>query len=199
VSRKSGKSRKSSKSEKVSKHHHRSHRSHHREKEEKEEEVDENRSWPRKGKTKISYKLVSKRAIVEKGYPYESDDKLIIIQVALNKEQIDDLIELSEVIRRRDNLDPRESTTEIIRVPSRTNLEIIEETRPRRRSRSRAPDLEIINIGESASDYGERREVLMIDDGRGERPEQEELIRFPDKKIERSKRGRLSWVRPAQH
>ncbi|KAL8347246.1 hypothetical protein RB601_003232 [Gaeumannomyces tritici] len=52
--------------------------------------------YPKKGKTRIPAKLVSKRAIIELGYPFEEEGNTIIIQRALGQENIDDLLRLSE-------------------------------------------------------------------------------------------------------
>ncbi|KAL2872315.1 uncharacterized protein BJX67DRAFT_2785 [Aspergillus lucknowensis] len=64
------------------------------------ERVEESKPYPRKGKTRMPRKLVQTRAIREFGYPYEEEGDLVIIQVALSKEQIDDVIERSREIKR---------------------------------------------------------------------------------------------------
>ncbi|CEL01454.1 hypothetical protein ASPCAL01036 [Aspergillus calidoustus] len=65
------------------------------------ERVEEVKSYPRKGKTRMPRKLVHTRAIREYGYPYEEEDDLVIIQLALSKEQIDAVIERSREIKRQ--------------------------------------------------------------------------------------------------
>jgi len=45
-------------------------------------------------------KLVHPRAILDKGYPFEEEEKAVMIQVALSKEQIDELVTISREIRR---------------------------------------------------------------------------------------------------
>lgn len=58
------------------------------------------RPYPRKGKTRMPKKLVHPRAILDKGYPFEEEEKAVMIQVALSKEQIDELVTISREIRR---------------------------------------------------------------------------------------------------
>lgn len=52
--------------------------------------------YPKKGKTRIPARLVSKRALIELGYPYEEESNTIIVQKALGQENIDDLLKMSE-------------------------------------------------------------------------------------------------------
>ncbi|KAL4957126.1 hypothetical protein BDW69DRAFT_48173 [Aspergillus filifer] len=65
------------------------------------ETVEEIKPYPRKGKTRMPRKMVQTRAIREFGYPYEEEDDLVIIQLALSKEQIDAIIERSREIKRQ--------------------------------------------------------------------------------------------------
>lgn len=65
------------------------------------EKVEEAKPYPRKGKTRMPEKLVHPRAIREFGYPYEEEGDLVIIQLALSKDQIDAVIERSREIRRQ--------------------------------------------------------------------------------------------------
>ncbi|KAL2834474.1 hypothetical protein BDW59DRAFT_137927 [Aspergillus cavernicola] len=65
------------------------------------EVVEEAKPYPRKGKTRMPRHLVQTRAIREYGYPYEDEGDLIIIQLALSKEQIDAIIERSREIKRQ--------------------------------------------------------------------------------------------------
>ncbi|KAL4931276.1 uncharacterized protein BDV17DRAFT_14038 [Aspergillus undulatus] len=65
------------------------------------ETVEEIKPYPRKGKTRMPRKMVHTRAIREFGYPYEEEDDLVIIQLALSKEQIDVIIERSREIKRQ--------------------------------------------------------------------------------------------------
>jgi len=92
--------------------------------------------------------------------------------------------------------EPSVSNTEIIRVPNAdlTTIDIVDETgRRRSRSRRRSEYLEV----DAASSYGDRKEVLMIDD-RKHRPKQEEIVNFPGRlRVERDRHGNLSWVKPA--
>jgi len=50
----------------------------------------------RKGRTKMPKRLVHKSAVVEKGLPFEEDGEFIIVQRALDKVHIDEIIEISK-------------------------------------------------------------------------------------------------------
>lgn len=50
----------------------------------------------KKGKTRMPKRLVHKKAIVEMGLPFEEEDDFIIVQRALMKEHIDEIIEKSK-------------------------------------------------------------------------------------------------------
>ncbi|KAK1755518.1 hypothetical protein QBC47DRAFT_422748 [Echria macrotheca] len=52
--------------------------------------------YPKKGKTRIPARLVSKRALIEIGYPYTEEGNVIIVQKALGQQNIDDLLKLSD-------------------------------------------------------------------------------------------------------
>ncbi|KAH8665906.1 hypothetical protein BGZ60DRAFT_529167 [Tricladium varicosporioides] len=52
--------------------------------------------FPKRGKTRIPARLVSKRAIIDLGYPFEEEGETIIIMKALGRENIDEVIKLSE-------------------------------------------------------------------------------------------------------
>ncbi|KAL9102642.1 MAG: hypothetical protein Q9163_002228 [Psora crenata] len=81
------------------------------------EEFIEEKPFPRKGRTKMSSRLVNKRAIIEIGYPFEEDigpeGDFIIILKALNKELIDEVLFKSKEYNERD----RERTTYMIEAP----------------------------------------------------------------------------------
>ncbi|PYH45125.1 BAR domain-containing protein [Aspergillus saccharolyticus JOP 1030-1] len=64
------------------------------------EEVDVEKPYPRKGKTRMPRKMVHTTAIRELGYPYEEEGKMVVIQLALSKEQIDEVIGRSREIKR---------------------------------------------------------------------------------------------------
>ncbi|KAI9779239.1 MAG: hypothetical protein M1839_007491 [Geoglossum umbratile] len=55
---------------------------------------------PRGGRTRIPARLVSRRAVVELGYPYEEEGDTIIILRALGSHHIDQIIEITKEIRR---------------------------------------------------------------------------------------------------
>jgi hypothetical protein len=52
--------------------------------------------YPKKGKTRIPARLISKRALIEYGYPYVEEGNTIIVQKALGQQNIDDLLKLSD-------------------------------------------------------------------------------------------------------
>jgi len=52
--------------------------------------------YPKKGKTRIPARLVSKRALIDLGYPFVEEGKTIIVQKALGQKNIDDLLKLSD-------------------------------------------------------------------------------------------------------
>lgn len=52
--------------------------------------------FPKKGKTRMPARLVNKRAIADLGYPFEEEGDTIIILKALGRENIDEVIKLSE-------------------------------------------------------------------------------------------------------
>ncbi|KAJ9368050.1 hypothetical protein DTO282F9_3347 [Paecilomyces variotii] len=64
-------------------------------------EVEIEKPYPRKGKTRMPRRLVHTRAILELGYPFIEEGDMIIIEKALAKEQIDEVVSLSREIKRR--------------------------------------------------------------------------------------------------
>jgi hypothetical protein len=52
--------------------------------------------YPKKGKTRIPARLVSKRALIELGYPYVEEGNVVIVQKALGQHNIDELLKLSD-------------------------------------------------------------------------------------------------------
>ncbi|KAI2628680.1 hypothetical protein GGR54DRAFT_357881 [Hypoxylon sp. NC1633] len=52
--------------------------------------------YPKKGKTRIPVRLVSKLALYDLGYPFVEEGNVIIVQKALGQQNIDDLLKLSE-------------------------------------------------------------------------------------------------------
>ncbi|KAI1208576.1 uncharacterized protein F4807DRAFT_461513 [Annulohypoxylon truncatum] len=52
--------------------------------------------YPKKGKTRIPVRLVSKEALIDLGYPFVQEGNVIIVQKALGQQNIDDLLKLSE-------------------------------------------------------------------------------------------------------
>lgn len=76
--------------------------------------------YPKKGKTRIPARLVSKRALIELGYPFVEEGNTIIVQKALGQKNIDDLLKLSD--------DYKKSEFEIMAARSSAG-DIIEERR----------------------------------------------------------------------
>ncbi|KAK4039057.1 hypothetical protein C8A01DRAFT_36956 [Parachaetomium inaequale] len=74
--------------------------------------------YPKKGKTRVPARLVSKRALIELGYPYVEEGNVIIVQMALGQKNIDDLLKLSD--------DYKKSELEIVTARSSAG-DIIEE------------------------------------------------------------------------
>ncbi|KAJ5907669.1 hypothetical protein N7495_000351 [Penicillium taxi] len=73
----------------------------------------EEKPYPRKGKTRMPRHMVHLHAILDLGYPYKEEEETIVIQKALSKDQIDEVINLSREFRR-----PSHRETEYIEVPS---------------------------------------------------------------------------------
>jgi hypothetical protein len=63
-----------------------------------EESVREERTW-KKGKTRMPKRMVEIEAILDLGYPFDEEDNFFVLRVALEKEQIDEVIQASEVYR----------------------------------------------------------------------------------------------------
>ncbi|KGO77696.1 hypothetical protein PITC_071790 [Penicillium italicum] len=117
----------------------------------------EEKPYPRKGKTRVPRHLAHIHAIMDLGYPFKEEEDVIVIQKALSKEQIDEVLSLSREFRRPAPVEteyiplspsppplrepPRERvTTELLRVDAtpRTSQALIVEASPsRHRSRSR--------------------------------------------------------------
>ncbi|CZS89619.1 hypothetical protein WAI453_002757 [Rhynchosporium graminicola] len=66
--------------------------------------------FPKKGKTRMPARLVHKKAIIELGYPFEEEGDTIIIQKALGRENIDEVIKLSEDFRNSETVKEKETT-----------------------------------------------------------------------------------------
>lgn len=55
----------------------------------------------KKGKTKMPKRLVRKEAIMDLGYPFEEEEHFWILQVALEKEQIDEVMQITETYKNK--------------------------------------------------------------------------------------------------
>jgi len=70
----------------------------------REEEIIEEREeiirseFPKRGKTRMPRRLVNIKAIINLGYPYEEEGETIVIQQALGKEHIDEVIRISREV-----------------------------------------------------------------------------------------------------
>ncbi|KAL4743885.1 hypothetical protein BDV11DRAFT_177639 [Aspergillus similis] len=89
------------------------------------ETVKDVRPYPRKGKTRMPQNLVNTRAIREFGYPYEREGDLIIIQLALSKEQIDAVIERSRELKRWPEVIPIRARSPVRATSRRRRVETI--------------------------------------------------------------------------
>ncbi|KAL4997698.1 hypothetical protein BDV10DRAFT_185889 [Aspergillus recurvatus] len=87
--------------------------------------VEEVRPYPRKGKTRMPQNLVNTRAIREFGYPYEREGDLIIIQLALSKEQIDAVIEKSRELKHQAEVIPIRARSPVRATSRRRRVETI--------------------------------------------------------------------------
>ncbi|KAF3357754.1 hypothetical protein VdG1_03091 [Verticillium dahliae VDG1] len=56
--------------------------------------------YPKKGKTRIPARLVSKRALIELGYPFIEEGNTVIVLKALGQDNIDELLKLSEEFKK---------------------------------------------------------------------------------------------------
>lgn len=60
-----------------------------------EESVREERRF-KKGKTRMPKRLVRREAIMDLGYPFDEEEDFFVLRIALEKEQIDEVIQISE-------------------------------------------------------------------------------------------------------
>ncbi|KAJ8070102.1 hypothetical protein OCU04_000497 [Sclerotinia nivalis] len=65
--------------------------------------------FPKKGKTRMPARLVSKKAIIDLDYPFEEEGDTIIIQKALGRENIDEVIKLSEEYKTAEKIKVKET------------------------------------------------------------------------------------------
>ncbi|KAK1700768.1 hypothetical protein BDP55DRAFT_644109 [Colletotrichum godetiae] len=61
---------------------------------------DRSDTYPKKGKTRIPIRLVSKRALIDLGYPFIEEGNTIIVLKALGQNNIDELLKASEEYKR---------------------------------------------------------------------------------------------------
>ena len=50
----------------------------------------------KKGKTRMPKRLVRREAIMDLGYPFDEEDDFFVLRTALEKEQIDEVMKISE-------------------------------------------------------------------------------------------------------
>ncbi|KAI1946335.1 hypothetical protein LOZ12_002663 [Ophidiomyces ophidiicola] len=94
------------------------------------------RPYPRRGKTKVSKRLVHPRALNDLGYAYEEDtENNIIILQALSKDNIHELVNLSRDIRQRPRV---EEIKEKERIVTKTRRESVSVERTRSKSQHRS-------------------------------------------------------------
>ncbi|KAJ5154770.1 uncharacterized protein N7500_010209 [Penicillium coprophilum] len=170
--------------------------------------------YPRKGKTRIPRHLAHIHAIMDLGYPFKEEGSVIVIQKALSKEQIDEVLSLSREFRRPDPVEteyidyspspplreqPREQVTEYLRVeasPRTSQALIVEATPTRHRSRSRhhVDQYEEIVERPRVQEVSRRRAVSVND--RGPRIAPVEYIEERDSTAVRT--GPMVVVRPRE-
>ncbi|KAJ4419839.1 hypothetical protein N0V85_000817 [Neurospora sp. IMI 360204] len=86
--------------------------------------------YPKKGKTRIPSRLLSRRALIESGYPFVEEGTTTIIQKALGQEHIDHLLKMSDEYKKAE-LEiqaSRSSAGDIIEEHEERRTEIIEYT-----------------------------------------------------------------------
>ncbi|KAH7630118.1 hypothetical protein B0T09DRAFT_142517 [Sordaria sp. MPI-SDFR-AT-0083] len=84
--------------------------------------------YPKKGKTRIPTRLLSRRALIESGYPFVEEGNTTIIQKALGQEHIDHLLKMSDEYKKAE-LEiqaSRSSAGDIIEEREEHRTEIIE-------------------------------------------------------------------------
>ncbi|KAI9892287.1 MAG: hypothetical protein M1814_001746 [Vezdaea aestivalis] len=81
------------------------------------EERERGRHFPRRGRTKVPRKLVDIRAAIQMGFPFEEEADSITILLALGGEQIDEMVRISDHMRREGG-----GKTETIRIEETTRL-----------------------------------------------------------------------------
>lgn len=109
------------------------------------------RTYPRRGKTRIPKHLVHPSALTVLGYPYEDEGDSILILKALAKENIDEVVSLSREVRQRTYLSPDARGGERV-VTSRRRSESVSVERRRSVSRRRvAAPTEIVEMRSSRS------------------------------------------------
>ncbi|KAE8350910.1 Bin/amphiphysin/Rvs domain for vesicular trafficking-domain-containing protein [Aspergillus coremiiformis] len=136
-----------------------------------EEKVEFDKPYPRKGKTKVPRRLIHAHAIRELGYPYEEEGDMVIIQLALSKDQIDEVISRTRIIHTspspvREKSKSRtveRAAMEVYSPRTSYNTLIVEPSPSRHRSRTRHYDISerkvtrAVSRARSISVHGRRR------------------------------------------
>ena len=60
------------------------------------ESIAETERKMKKGKTRMPKRLVRKEAVMDLGYPFDEEEDFLVLRIALEKEQIDEVIKISE-------------------------------------------------------------------------------------------------------
>ncbi|KAK4145593.1 uncharacterized protein C8A04DRAFT_35637 [Dichotomopilus funicola] len=102
--------------------------------------------YPKKGKTRIPAKLVSKRALIEIGYPYTEEGNVVVVQKALGQKNIDDLLKLSDEYKKTEAeiFAARPSSADFIEERIERRTEIYESTPTPTLALSPAPAIPIL-------------------------------------------------------
>ncbi|KAH0544318.1 hypothetical protein FGG08_001581 [Glutinoglossum americanum] len=177
------------------------------------EDFEFEQEYPRKGRTRMPRHLVSRRAVVDLGYPYEEEGDTIIILRALGRRHIDEVIEISEqlrktrpqpayrgeertrVVRAIESAPVRKETietrTEYIPPPPPSGVEIVREERiisPHREHRAG-----VIEVGESDGHVGGPLSLFLPD-----RRKEERSIKAEIRALEAEKKA-LRLEREVEH
>ncbi|KAE8147454.1 hypothetical protein BDV25DRAFT_132079 [Aspergillus avenaceus] len=168
------------------------------------EEVEYEKPYPRKGKTRVPRKLIHAHAIRELGYPFEEEGDTVIIQLALSKEQIDDVISRSRQIKRKTETriihtspspvrhkHKEKITMETYSPRTSQNLLIVEPSPSRHRSRSRHYEISEKRVTRAVS----RTRSISVHGRRRGRSSPVRMIE-PYTESESSHGGQLIMVRP---
>ncbi|KAI9824083.1 MAG: hypothetical protein M1832_002151 [Thelocarpon impressellum] len=140
-----------------------------------DEGLQQEQPFPRRGKTKMPRRIVHVDAITALGYPYVDEGETIIILKALSGEQIDEVVRVSEELRKTSY---RFEETRMIPAPPSPPAEIYERTVEHVVAAPIAPDAGIANR-EANNDVVDLRAVLIKATKVVEEVEESNTVRGP--------------------